>query len=76
VKDLPFHEWAEHTNETLPEKETSLKEAKHRFEREFIKKALRTNKGNITHTAQTIGIPRKNLQQKIKKYDIDVMSCK
>lgn len=76
MTDLPLHEWAQDTEESFLEMDTCLKEAKHRFEKEFIKKALRVNKGNITHTAQKIGIPRKNLQQKIKKYDINVVSCK
>jgi DNA-binding NtrC family response regulator len=76
VTDFPFHEWAQDTEESFLEVNTCLKEAKHRFEKEFIKKALRANKGNITHAAREIGIPRKNLQQKIRKYDIDVMSCK
>jgi two-component system NtrC family response regulator len=76
VMDLPLHEWAQETGESFLEMDTCLKEAKHRFEKEFIKRALRANNGNITHTAREIGIPRKNLQQKIKKYDIDVMSCK
>jgi len=76
VADLPIHELTEDAVESPLEIETSLKEAKHRFEREFIKKALKANKGNISHTAQRIGLPRKNLQQKIKKYNIDVVSCK
>jgi len=76
VEGLPLHEWAQETGEVSSEMKTSLREAKHCFEKEFIEKALRANNGNITHTAQEIGIPRKNLQQKIKKYDINVLSCR
>jgi two-component system NtrC family response regulator len=73
VEHLPLRKNGQDTDGPLPEMETSLKKAKHRFESEFIRKALKANKGNITHTAHHIGIPRKNLQQKIKKYEIDAV---
>jgi DNA-binding NtrC family response regulator len=50
----------------------SFKEAKRRFEKEFIQMALATNSGNISRTAVMIQLARKNLQDKIKAYDIDV----
>jgi DNA-binding NtrC family response regulator len=76
VGDLPLDDWAGNIQDDPAEMATSLKEAKYRFEREFIKKALGANKGNISHTAERIGVPRKNLQLKIKKYNIDVVSYK
>ncbi|MBA1334066.1 MAG: hypothetical protein HPY66_1550 [Firmicutes bacterium] len=47
-----------------------LKYAKEEFERAFIKEALEKNEWNITKAAEKIGIARKNLQDKIKKYGL------
>lgn len=52
----------------------SFKEAKRRFEKEFIERALARNSGNISRTAVVIRLARKNLQDKIKAYGIDVGS--
>ncbi len=49
----------------------SFKEAKQaameHFERTFILSALRENNGNVSHSAQAIGMLRQNLQQKIRE---------
>ncbi len=37
------------------------------FERNFILRALRDNHGNISHTAQSMGMVRQSLQQKIRE---------
>lgn len=50
----------------------SFKDAKRRFEKEFIQRALAKNSGNISRTAVMIQLARKNLQDKIKTYDIEV----
>jgi len=47
-----------------------LGEAKDAFERFFLSRALRKNEGNISRTAEKIGLDRKHLQDKIKKYDL------
>ncbi len=49
-----------------------LRDARAQFEREFILEALEVLKGNVSATAQRLGIARKNLQEKIKNYEIDV----
>ncbi len=49
---------------TFAEAKRSLVE---RFEREFILTALRQNSGNVSRTAQAIGMVRQNLQQKIQQ---------
>jgi len=54
------------------ERLVSFKEAKRRFEKEFIERALSQNSGNISRTAVVIRLARKNLQDKIKAYGIDV----
>lgn len=50
--------------------EKSLKEAKDNFEKNFIVEALIENQWNISKTAEEIGIARKNLYEKIKKYNL------
>jgi len=47
-----------------------LGEAKDAFERFFLSRALRASGGNISRTAEAIGLDRKHLQDKIKKYDL------
>jgi len=42
------------------------REAKKQFEAIYIEKALKLNSGNITKTAEFMGIARKNLQAKLK----------
>lgn len=50
----------------------SLKEARSYFEKEFILKKLEENEGNISKTAELIGVERSHLHRKIKSYGIDV----
>ena len=49
----------------------SYKEAKNKFEKAFIVKKLREFNGNISQTAEAIGIERSNLHKKIKAYGLD-----
>ena len=49
----------------------SYKEAKVNFEKAFIIKKLKEFKGNISQTAEAIGIERSNLHKKIKAYGLD-----
>jgi two-component system, NtrC family, nitrogen regulation response regulator NtrX len=49
----------------------SYKDAKTNFEKAFITKKLREFKGNISQTAEAIGIERSNLHKKIKAYGLD-----
>jgi len=48
----------------------SYREAKSRFEKAFIARKLREFHGNITQTAEAIGIERSNLHKKIKAYGL------
>jgi DNA-binding NtrC family response regulator len=52
--------------EELPEKKTTLKEAEAEFEKEYFRKALAENKGNVTATAKKIGIRYETLLRKLK----------
>ena len=49
----------------------SYKEAKANFEKAFITKKLKEFRGNISQTAEAIGIERSNLHKKIKAYGLD-----
>jgi DNA-binding NtrC family response regulator len=46
------------------------------FEYRFITQALREHRGNITRTAEAIGMTRRNLQVKIQKLGIDIESLR
>jgi two-component system, NtrC family, nitrogen regulation response regulator NtrX len=49
----------------------SYKEAKARFEKAFIERKLKQFNGNISQTAEAIGIERSNLHKKIKAYELE-----
>jgi len=49
----------------------SLKEAKSQFEKAFIQAKLQQFNGNISQTAEAIGIERSNLHKKIKGYQLE-----
>ncbi len=52
----------------------SLRKARATFEKEFILKMLTENGGNISKTAQVIGVERSHLHKKIKDYEIDIQN--
>ena len=49
----------------------SYKEAKNSFEKAFIARKLQEFNGNISQTAEAIGIERSNLHKKIKAFGLD-----
>ncbi|MBW1721295.1 MAG: sigma-54-dependent Fis family transcriptional regulator [Deltaproteobacteria bacterium] len=49
----------------------TFKEAKMRFEKAFLEKKLREFNGNISQTAEAIGVERSNLHRKIKAYGLE-----
>ncbi len=56
---------------TLPEEESkSLSEARLAFDRDFILKKLEENEGNVSKTAETLGIERSHLYRKMKALKI------
>ena len=50
----------------------TLEEARRAFEREFLLARLRENGGNISRTAEAVGIARESLSRKIKSLGIEV----
>ncbi|MCB0391825.1 MAG: sigma-54-dependent Fis family transcriptional regulator [Bdellovibrionales bacterium] len=49
-----------------------FREARALFEKEFISQKINENKGNISKTAESIGLERSYLHRKIKNYGIEV----
>jgi two-component system nitrogen regulation response regulator NtrX len=50
----------------------SFKEAKEYFEKRYLEQKLVENEGNISRTAEQIGLERSNLHRKIKTYGIEL----
>ncbi len=50
----------------------SFREARAQFEKEFLLKKIAENNGNISKTAELIGLERSYLHRKIKSYGIEV----
>jgi len=57
--------------EPAPEAEGSLRDARERFERDFILRCLKGTHWNITRAAERLGIERSNLHRKMKGYGIE-----
>ena len=58
--------------EDLPAELSNFREARAKFEREYLLKKIAEHKGNISKTAEAIGLERSYLHRKIKGYGIDV----
>lgn len=56
--------------------QTSFKKAKSGFEKAFIENKLKEFNGNISQTAEAIGIERSNLHKKIKTYGLERFKSK
>jgi len=57
----------------FPERKSAsdtLKDARMDFERNYILKKLEENEGNISKTAEAIGMERSNLHKKLKKFKV------
>ena len=48
----------------------SLHDARERFEREYILRALAAQQGNISRTAEVLGVERSNLYRKMRAFGI------
>jgi two-component system nitrogen regulation response regulator NtrX len=55
---------------TAPYAVKNFKEARKLFEREFLQTRLQEFDGNISHTAEEIGLERSHLHKKVKELDI------
>ena len=71
LADLPANV-TERIAEKTPEEEALFHDAREQFEEQFIRNALAATRGNISQAAERIQLGRRNLQRKIKQFDIDV----
>lgn len=75
AKDIPslnIKEESEAAFGSQPVTGDSLKDAKIDFERQFILKKLEENEGNISKTAEAIGLERSHLHKKLKSLKVAV----
>ena len=54
----------------IDEPAASLHDARERFEREYILRALASQNGNISRTADALGVERSNLYRKMRAFGI------
>ena len=59
-------------NTSLEIEDKNLREARARFEKQFILRVLSENGGNVSKTALSIGVERSHLHKKIKAYGIEI----
>ena len=71
-QDPPVSESSADTSTAAPYQQQHFKEAKEEFEREFLIVKLRENNGNISQTAETLGMERSHLHKKLKTLNIEV----
>jgi DNA-binding NtrC family response regulator len=62
--------------ESEPSGHLSLRQARARFERQYILERLAANHGNLGQTAQDLGIERTNLYRKMKQLGIQPASAR
>ena len=76
AKDIPLStESQPKLNSTVPwYASDSFRAAKTDFEKKYLVKKLQEFDGNISKTAEAIGIERSNLHRKIKRYGLDDLS--
>lgn len=58
--------------EAMADEMSTFREARAKFEREYLLKKIEENGGNISKTAEVIGLERSYLHRKIKAYGIEV----
>lgn len=73
VHDLRFAGLVQDSNEATPGFDlNTFREARAQFEKEYLVAKINENNGNISKTAEVIGLERSYLHRKIKSYGIDV----
>jgi two-component system nitrogen regulation response regulator NtrX len=70
IPQLSKEEQPDETTDTIFT-HNSFRKAKMEFEKKFIMKKLQENEGNISKTADTIGLERSNLHRKIKTHSLE-----
>jgi two-component system nitrogen regulation response regulator NtrX len=60
----------EHPDAMRPYEATTFKDAKKYFEKEYLQQKLNKNNGNISQTAEQVGMERSHLHKKLKSLEI------
>lgn len=53
----------------------TLEQGRQEFERQYILSSLRSNDGSIGRSAQSLGVHRNTLRNKVERLDIDLREC-
>ena len=72
LEDLKFSGLPSDNNAEIDNDLTNFREARAQFEKDFLLQKISENNGNISKTAELIGLERSYLHRKIKSYGIDV----
>ena len=72
MHDLKFAGLPNYEREEFVGEVNNFREARAKFERDYLLKKIAENRGNISKTAEVIGLERSYLHRKIKGYGIDV----
>lgn len=72
VHDLKFAGLSDQSEMPGEDGLMTFREARARFEKEFLVAKIEENQGNISKTAESIGLERSYLHRKIKSYGIEV----
>jgi two-component system nitrogen regulation response regulator NtrX len=70
VRDLGFMEAGLPARDNGPAVPLSLHDARERFERDYILRSLAAHQGNISRTADALGVERSNLYRKMRSFGI------
>ena len=70
LEDLAFTGGSGRLTSQEPDVLEPLHDARDRFEREYILKALAAQQGNISRTADALGVERSNLYRKMRSFGI------
>ncbi len=71
IHDLKFAGLTTSQEEASAEELKSFREARAKFEKDFLLKKIAENSGNISKTAEAIGLERSYLHRKIKSFGIE-----
>ena len=63
IEDIPFDEIGD---------DIGLTEATHRFQAEYIRRAVKRVRGNMTDASEVLGLHRSNLYRKMRQLGMEV----
>ena len=73
-KDLPSLLYRDNSRRTAAAEASTLQQARAAYEKDFILRKLEENKGNVSRTAELLGLERSHLYRKMKTLGIALNS--